>query len=191
VNLGGGGNVGSDWLTADLDPRADVYVDLRRKLPFGDAAIDGIVLEEVVEHLRLNDALRLLEECRRILKSRGSLRISTPDLDWLNAMRNDSAMFFSDRFLVAAAARQTRGDLPAKLKVLAAYNSTFYDHGHRFIYDVEGLLQLIEYCGFANAKRSSYRDAEARLGHYDSHADRCGHSPELSQYVECEGPHKD
>jgi SAM-dependent methyltransferase len=188
LNLGGGGNLRADWLTADTDPRADVYVDLRHKLPFRESVIDGIMLEEVLEHVSLEGALYLLGECRRILKPGGVLRITTPDLEWLNTMRSDPALFLSDPFQVSAAAEAGGEGLPMRVRSLAAFNSTFYSHGHRFIYDAEGLRQLVRHCGFVGVSQTQYQETVSRLGKYDSHADRFRHSPCLSQCLECEKP---
>jgi hypothetical protein len=91
LNLGGGGNTGPQWLTADVDPRADVYVDATRPLPWPEGALDGVFLEEVVEHMPASKAERMLQKCHRCLKTRGPIRIATPDLRWfLGLLDSDS-----------------------------------------------------------------------------------------------------
>ncbi len=160
LNLGGGGNTIQNGLTVDLDPRADSYVDLAQSLPFADASFDLILLEEVLEHVPKPEGVRLLRECRRILAPNGVIRITTPDLDWMG---------------VGAADGTVDCDL---------INSTFYDHGHRYIYSRRELLRAMEQAGFAKAAHSFYRDPDAVLGFLDTHAARFDHAPELSQYVE-------
>ncbi|GAA0335288.1 hypothetical protein GCM10009087_52070 [Sphingomonas oligophenolica] len=155
LNLGGGGNLIDGALTVDIDPRADSYVDLTKPLPFAANSIDLIFFEEVLEHVEKPIGLALLRECRRVLKPGGTIRIATPDLDWLAT------------------------EAPCDL-----VNDTFYGHDHRYIYSRAELANALELAGFSNSKWSTYRDPSARLGFLDSHADRFAHDPRLSQYVE-------
>ncbi len=56
----------------------DVVHDLNTgKLPFGDDYFDTIVLGETLEHVF--QPKTLLEECKRVLKPRGTLLITTPN----------------------------------------------------------------------------------------------------------------
>ena len=160
LNLGGGGNTIENGLTVDIDARADSYVDVTKALPFGDASFDLILLEEVLEHVDKPAGLRLLRECHRLLAPNGVIRIATPDLDWLGLGAADGSV---DCDLI---------------------NSTFYDHGHRYIYSRRELVSATAQAGFSKSVHSTYRDPEAVLGFLDTHAERFDHAPELSQYVE-------
>jgi predicted SAM-dependent methyltransferase len=146
VNLGGGSNTFDRWLTADVDPRADVFVDVTKPLPFPSQSIDVIYLEEVIEHISRDDGDRLLGECRRILKPGGALRLTTPCLD-----------------LYAA---QFDGDTVYERKI----NDIFYRHGHRYIYSKSGVHTLLEVAGFTAVMESSFRDAASPHGYFDTHA---------------------
>lgn len=58
--------------------------DLRNGLPFATSSVDRIYLGQVIEHLNpLYEAPQLLEECHRVLRPGGIVRIATPDLDLL------------------------------------------------------------------------------------------------------------
>ena len=160
LNLGGGGNLLTGCLTLDISPAADCYADLRKPLPFGAESVDAIFCEEFVEHITKEEAGRFLRECLRILKRGGVMRITTPDLNYLITTLGDDAAS-CDRF-----------------------NEMVYDCGHKHLYSRGGLERLAHDAGFAECRRSSYRDPTSRLGHLDSHADRVPHEPELSQYVE-------
>jgi len=50
--------------------------NLEERLPFSDNTFDTIILGEILEHLY--NPFRVLKECKRILKPRGVLLISTP-----------------------------------------------------------------------------------------------------------------
>lgn len=160
LNLGGGGNIIEGALTADLDPRADTYMDATKALPFADASIDLIFMEEFIEHISKDAGATLLAECRRVLKPGGSMRIATPDLNWLGAS-------------------VINGTISCDL-----VNSTFYDHGHRYIYSRAEMANALTRAGFSDVQHSTYKDPETKLGFLDSHADRFHHDPLLSQYLE-------
>lgn len=160
LNLGGGSNTIEGALTADLDPRADTYMNLAKRLPFSDASIDLIFTEEFIEHIPKEDAAIMLRECWRVLKPGGVLRIATPDLNWLSAGILD-------------------GSVPCDL-----VNDSFYGHGHRYLYSRAEMAKVVSEAGFSETRHSTYKDPTSRLGFLDSHADRFGHDPLLSQFVE-------
>jgi predicted SAM-dependent methyltransferase len=164
LNLGGGSNCIEGCLTVDIDPRADAYVDITKKLPFDDSSIDLIFCEEVIEHVDLQLGRNLLRECWRVLKPAGILRITTPNLDW-----------FASSVLNSTAACKK-------------INEIFYNPGHCYLYTQQALQFYCYEVGFINLINSTYRDPESSLGYLDSHADRFNHSPEISQYVEVQKP---
>jgi len=160
LNLGGGSNCINNCLTVDINPFADAYVDITKKLPFCDNSIDAIFCEEVIEHFSLNAGIVILRECRRILKPGGILRIITPNLDW-----------FAKR-------------LSQSVAVCDEINLVFYGHGHRYLYTQKRLEDCCKKVGFTNLAKSSYRDPDSNLGYLDSHCSRYDQPPERSQYLE-------
>ena len=56
-----------------------INVDLKKGIPFDDNSIDGILASHFLEHLDAQEALSLLKECHRVLKSNGIIRVSIPD----------------------------------------------------------------------------------------------------------------
>src|SRR5258708_7823033 len=75
LNLGGGSVLFERWLTADVDPRSDVYLDVTRPLPLPDKSVDVVYSEEVIEHISQERGHAMLRECVRILKPGGVLRL--------------------------------------------------------------------------------------------------------------------
>jgi predicted SAM-dependent methyltransferase len=165
LNLGGGIMVFDRWLTADMEPRADVFMDVSKLLPLPDACIDVVFSEEVIEHIPKERGVAMLGECFRILKPGGWLRLTTPSLD-----------YFARR----------AADVPEGADEI---NDIFYLHGHRHIYAEAELRGCIEAAGFREVRASSYRDRESRFGHFDSHPARFTFAPpEWSQYWEARKP---
>ena len=96
LNLGCGGNRRNEypWINMDycfhfLDPhvkecmeKEETYVDhdmLKKPWPFDNDEFEGIVASHVFEHFNCQDDLLIINECYRILKPTGILRISVPD----------------------------------------------------------------------------------------------------------------
>ena len=57
-----------------------IQADLNQRLPFQTSQFDGVVSLEVIEHL--SNAGEFLKEINRILKPKGWLVISTPNIAW-------------------------------------------------------------------------------------------------------------
>lgn len=86
LQLGCGENPRPEFVNLDFYRRhnrdqLDVMHDLRRPLPFPSGVFEGIFTEHVLEHLAPQAALRLLEECHRVLAEGGKVRIVVPDLE--------------------------------------------------------------------------------------------------------------
>lgn len=159
LNLGGGSNINEQYLTADIDPRADIYTDITKPLPFPDNSIACVLLEEVIEHVEYAKAKDLLLECLRIIKPGGGARIITPDLT----------------YFAHAVIHGNKAD---------EVNDLFYNHGHKYIYTREKLERLVLSVGFVKTCTSRYLDPESQFAYLDSHPYRFDHEPEISQYLD-------
>lgn len=74
LQFGSGDNLLSDWDNRDIE------TDIRKALPFPIASADFILAEHVIEHVEFREGLGFLQECFRILKPNGVLRLSFPDI---------------------------------------------------------------------------------------------------------------
>ncbi len=77
------------WLSDDrylrilkLD-RDTVFWDLSRGIPFAEKTFDGVYHSHLLEHLDQEVAPSFLQECHRVLKPGGILRVVVPDLEKL------------------------------------------------------------------------------------------------------------
>ena len=166
-NLGCGPRVLTDFVNADfyqfnlirkilkksiLKKKIDWEIDLRFKLKCDNNFFSGVLVEHVIEHLKILDALRLLKEINRILKPGGLLRISVPDLklyiDYYNGIRVHKKFSGWD---------EIRGE---------AIWSLNHNFGHQSVYDAELLSDLILKAGFEEVRKCSFnnsRDAQLRV----------------------------
>jgi SAM-dependent methyltransferase len=60
--------------------RAIIRHDLRKGIPFPDGTFDVVYHSHFLEHLHPDDAPSMLQECLRVLKPGGVLRVVVPDL---------------------------------------------------------------------------------------------------------------
>jgi len=77
LNLGCGGNILPGWQNHDAD------VDITKPLPFPNDSAEIIFAEHVCEHVTGPQFLWFLDECRRVLKVGGDVRICMPVLNRL------------------------------------------------------------------------------------------------------------
>lgn len=83
LNFGCGSVFHPEWINLDAAPLAPEVIrhDLKRPFPYADSSFDGVYGSHVLEHLEPSAAQNLLEECRRVLKPAGVVRIVVPDLE--------------------------------------------------------------------------------------------------------------
>jgi predicted SAM-dependent methyltransferase len=83
LNLGCGNRYHPDWINIDIAPQGVGVIahDLSQGIPLPNNVCDVVYHSHLVEHLRPEDALRLMKECYRVLKAGGILRVATPDLE--------------------------------------------------------------------------------------------------------------
>ena len=85
LNLGCGTRYHSNWINIDFSSSCpDVIAhNLRKGIPFGDETFDVVYHSNVIEHFSKEEAPGFIQECYRVLKSNGVIRIAYPDLESL------------------------------------------------------------------------------------------------------------
>jgi predicted SAM-dependent methyltransferase len=160
LHIGCGKNILSGWLNMDYLPlsREMLYLDARRRFFFTDKTFDYIFSEHMIEHVSYGDGLRMLAECRRVLKPSGRIRISTPNLAFLVDLYRDAG---SDRQrdYIKWACRTFIEDAPEDTEVFVI-NYFVRSWGHRFIYDEKTLRNAMTTAGFANIVKHGLQESE-------------------------------
>lgn len=148
LHLGCGTNYIKGWVNVDLDsPLADAHVDLRRPLPYPDQSVDFIFNEHFLEHVTREEGVAFLRECRRVLKSGGVFRVSTPDLRWLVAQYIGGKLDeWSDV-----------GWLPETACRLLNEGMRLW--GHQFVYDLPELMGALRQAGFSEICQVQHRES--------------------------------
>ncbi len=83
LNLGCGNRYHPNWINIDISPNGLGVIphDLSQGIPLPDASCDVVYHSHIIEHIRRVDALPFMQECYRVLKPNGVLRVATPDLE--------------------------------------------------------------------------------------------------------------
>jgi predicted SAM-dependent methyltransferase len=138
VHLGSGDRPKAGWVNVDLlGHRVDLAWNLNRPLPFGDGSVEAIFQEHLLEHLTLERGLALIQDCYRMLKPGGVLRIGVPNADAYVRSYCDG----SSEFLETVR--------PGRPTPMLALQEEFYWHGHQTMYDFDTLSLVCEAAGFA------------------------------------------
>jgi len=151
LHIGCGKNHLDGWINCDIRDDADVYWDLLSdNLPFKADSIDYIFSEHVLEHFRLHDAINILKKLHQILKPDGKIRIVVPSLESLiTGYLNDPEFLDTNNKL-----------FPEKKLAFNAQliNQTFYNFGHKNMYDKQLLIFAMRSAGFNQNKLSFLED---------------------------------
>jgi predicted SAM-dependent methyltransferase len=168
LELGSGHIRREGWAHIDLFGRtADLRLDLRRPLPFGNESVEEIHSEHFLEHLEYPEGLSLLAECYRVLQPGGLISIGVPDpRDALAAYVRGDNNFFEH---VSEGMHDTEHGWtpPDWVKTpMQHLNFIFHQYGdHRFIYDVDTLSRALLEVGFVDLRERPFdpiRDSATR-----------------------------
>lgn len=137
-----------------------VHHDLAYGLPIQDGVVDYLYTSHFLEHLFRRDAEYLLQECFRVLKPGGVLRISIPDLEY-------------------AISLYRKGD---KEKMLTSFffvdDDDSYYARHKYMYDFDMISDVLNGIGFIRVSRCEYKNGNT------PDIDILDNRPEESVYVE-------
>lgn len=175
LNLGCGPNPKQGWVNIDLTDRADLRLDLREPLPFGDGSVSFIYTEHFFEHLEFpNEAEALLREAARVLAPGGTLSIAVPDAEGpLLYYAGDVRAGEAER-AAGVEARRRLAEAPRLYPVpgyvfgtpLHMINWTFRQGTeHKYAYDFETLRDAFADAGFVRIERREFDpelDSESR-----------------------------
>ena len=158
LELGAGPIKGkNNWITIDLCDGADINWDLNVPLPFPDESVSSIYSSHVLEHFFYSDLIRLLIDCKRVLKPGGSFSACVPDASIYVRSYMDADTF--DRsFLVYKPA------VISDLKMDVLNYMAYMDGHHRYMFDSENLLRVLTTAGFTDVRS---RDFDPALDKFD------------------------
>lgn len=147
LNIGCGKVKYPGWVNIDMEPGADLVIDIRKGLPFDDGSVDLIYCEHVIEHFTYEDGEKVLKEFKRCLNEKGVVRIAVPDLDYVIAKyngdwKNQDWLSWPEYAFIKSKGRMI--------------NVGFRWWGHQYLYNEEDLEGQLRKAGFAAVSRREW-----------------------------------
>lgn len=83
LNLGCGKRYHKEWTNVDFKSNSDYVIEcnLLNGIPFQDCKFEVVYHSHVLEHFTKSEGRKFIEECYRVLKKNGIIRIAVPDLE--------------------------------------------------------------------------------------------------------------
>lgn len=159
LHIGCGRFLLKDWLNADIIryKQGVYYLNAGKPYPFPDGSFDYIYSEHLFEHLALEQGINMLQECFRILKPGGRMRMAMPNFHFLidlylhpNKDINQRYLQWSFQTFIAnnSLEKIAQEELPVYV-----INNFFHAWGHQFIHAPEELTRMLQAIGFKDIQQ--------------------------------------
>ena len=155
--------VSADKLSVPWNPAIFIH-DVRNPLPFPADSAEVIYSSHLLEHLYFEEARELVRECFRVLTAGGVLRIVVPDLraivrEYLGDGRIGEPSADPDSLRPADRLNHRllmRPSAPPNANCLYRVYTAWKDfHQHKWMYDADSLIALLESSGFTAVREMS------------------------------------
>ena len=156
LHIGCGPFVMDGWLNVDINCyRPDIrYLDAGKPYPFPDHSFNYIYSEHLFEHLSVEEQTVMLQECYRILKPGGRMRLAMPNLHFLMELYLHPDKECNRRYLAWSyrlfGMKQGIPEVSKENYPTYVINNFFRLWGHQFIHTPESLREFAEGIGFQN-----------------------------------------
>lgn len=145
-------------------PKNILVHDVNKGLPFPDNSVDGIYTSHLLEHLSCSKASFFVHECYRVLKPGSNIRFVVPDLrsyiDKYMQMKKEMprSPLPANRFMERLNACQWHKweAYPFPLRIYRALKDFL---SHKWMYDRESLIGLLQEAGFKDVSKKNFLDS--------------------------------
>lgn len=155
LHLACGPNIAEGWANIDiLEGEKIKHHDLTEPLPYDDASVDAIFHEHFIEHLIKTDAENFLNDCYRVLKTDGAMRLGWPDLEKLLNAYVSKDHVYEDHALPYLEDHRF-GAFWDEIIV-----DCLFDWDHRYAYTAGHMVRILERTGFKNVEIKNAGDSD-------------------------------
>ncbi len=170
LQIGCMGHILQGWFNVDYFPHHDAanYMDATQPFPFPDNFFNCIFSEHMIEHIGYHEGLFMLQECYRVLKPGGRIRIATPDLKIAAALYNQP-LTGEQQDYIDNVMKIWHPDKP--FPAVCHVVNNIFEFQHRYVYDEFILTDSMQRAGFTGIKRfASGESDDQRFKNIDLHA---------------------
>lgn len=149
-----------DYINIDLNPEADLVLDLEHQnLPFDSNSMDVLVCISAINYFSKSRGETIVNETYRVLKPGGIARFAVQDLVVLaeKYLNRDEAFYFqknadgTDRFHGETFAEKLNS-------WFYGYETSEYKSG-KYMYDYETLARIFQHAGFSKVTQKQYMES--------------------------------
>jgi predicted SAM-dependent methyltransferase len=126
-------------------------MDATQPFPFRDKTFQYIYTEHMIEHVTYQNGARMLQECYRVMREGGLIRVITPDLAAILGLYERERRPDQQAYLLWFCQTFVPQDCPHN--ATSAINTMFRQWGHQFIYDEKTLTNSMQAAGFRSLER--------------------------------------
>ncbi len=127
-----------------------IHHDLTHSIPFGDRIIPAVYSSHFFEHLKKKEAERVAQECFRVMKPGGRIRICVPSLTEEVGKIKEAVRSYE------------KGDLTNIQKFVTqrafGYQSAYGNH--QWMYDFKEMQSLLSSAGFTDIREKEFRKGD-------------------------------
>ena len=162
LHIGCGDHGIKDWLNADFLPSSKeiLHLDATKPFPIKSNTFNYVFSEHMIEHISYDQGRQMLDECYRILKVNGKIRIATPDLSFLIRLYGSKKSDLQERYIEYWTDRFIEKCEPSYYHATFVINNFVREWGHTFIYDEELLRLSLEKSGFSAIVKCELNESE-------------------------------
>jgi predicted SAM-dependent methyltransferase len=157
LHIGGGWRRLDGWLNTDIELIPGVMrMDATKQFPFADRTFQYVYTEHMIEHVPYREGLSMLQECHRVMREGGVIRVITPDLAAIVGLYRSNLCADQHKYMLWFCQTFVPEYPPNSV---SAINAMFRQWGHQFIYDEETLTNSMHLAGFSSVTRWDISDS--------------------------------
>lgn len=141
----------------DWDDRIHIH-NLARRFPWKDSTVDIVYSSHTFEHFSQQEGITFLQECHRVLRKDGVIRIVVPDLAHIIKEYFEGRLR-ADHFIEKLGVLYCQSNNPIKNRL-----SPFIQFPHKCMYDTPTLLTILREMGFNAGSRGPFDSAIEDIG---------------------------
>ena len=163
LHLGCGNNIINDWLNSDLFPKSNhiAHIDVTKTYPFDNETFDYVFSEHMIVMIPYTQGQHMLNECFRVLKDGGKIRISTPHLPFLISLYQKEKSELQSKYIRWAT--DTFIDNAPYYEDTFVINHFMHNLDLNFIYDEKVLRYSLEKAGFNEITRCDLNKSSDKI----------------------------
>lgn len=175
LNLGCGSQVPDGWINVDyalgarfaklpffrilnkkikifnMDWNQNIFIhNLIKPLPWDNDSVDVIYISHTLEHFSKDDGCYLLDQCQRVLKKGGFIRIVVPDLKYIIEKYSTGKLRAND-FIKELGINNSKDRTSIKNKI-----ASLFQFQHKCMYDTQTLVEVLKEIGFLSQSKQPF-----------------------------------